>query len=49
LKIAKENARQPLIDQYAAVLRIVGRLQNVEAPIFGLYQMGLCATAHLTD
>jgi hypothetical protein len=49
LEVAKEDAGDPLVDQDAAVLRIIAEFDDVEVAVLSLNEVGLRAAAHLAD
>jgi hypothetical protein len=49
LQVSQERTSQPLVDQNAAMLGIVGEFNDIECPVFRLDKVGLCPASHLAD
>ena len=48
-EVIQENRSDPFIDQYAAMLRIIAKFDDVEMAVVAFQQMRLRAAAHLAD
>jgi hypothetical protein len=49
LQITQKSASQPLVNQNASVLRIIGEFHHIIAAVIALYEVRLRPTAHLSD